>query len=123
MGRNIAEGVSRLRSPPLFISAVGNDQNGKIICEDLIKSGMVKFLHCLWMCFNKVIQSLSGLRRSDELRTATYCLVLDHKGELYCGIGDMDIIELISVEWVSGWVVITLWSCDDVLLLDQVFLR
>ena len=34
--------------------------------------------------------------------TATYCVVLDHHGEMYCAVGDMNINESISVDWVRG---------------------
>lgn len=41
VGRNIAECLSRLGAAPLFLSAVGEDQNGRIICEHLTTSGLV----------------------------------------------------------------------------------
>ena len=32
--------------------------------------------------------------------TATYCVVLDSNGEMYCSVGDMDIINELSIDWV-----------------------
>ena len=47
------------------------------------------------------LQLLSGFCESDQFPTASYCAVLDHRGELYCAIGDMDVHQSIDVEWVS----------------------
>lgn len=48
-----------------------------------------------------IAQSLAGIRESEIFPTAAYCLVLNDKGEVHCGIGDMDIATQISVDWVS----------------------
>ena len=51
-------------------------------------------------------QSLAGIRQLQDTPTATYCVVLDGSGETYCAVGDMDILQSISPEWVSvipGW--------------------
>ena len=37
-------------------------------------------------------QTTKGLLEFPDSSTATYCLVQDHVGEMYCAIGDMDII-------------------------------
>ena len=50
--------------------------------------------------FVVVLQSSAGLQRSEAFPTACYNLLLDHQGEMYCAIGDMDITAQISVDWV-----------------------
>ena len=52
-----------------------------------------------------LLQSLAGVRRSEGMPTATYCVVLDCNGETHCAVGDMDVLETISPEWVSLFVV------------------
>ena len=42
VARNVAECMTRLGTPPFFISAVGNDQNGVLITRHLEESGMVR---------------------------------------------------------------------------------
>ena len=42
VARNIAECMTRLGTPPFFISAIGSDQNGKLITNYLEESGMVR---------------------------------------------------------------------------------
>lgn len=51
--------------------------------------------------FRFLFQSLSGFRESDQFPTASYCAVIDHRGELYFAIGDMDVHQSVDVEWVS----------------------
>lgn len=41
-------------------------------------------------------QKTDGLIELPDAATATYCVVLDHLGEMYCGIGDMDILNRIQ---------------------------
>ena len=31
-----------------------------------------------------------------QIPTASYCIVLDHKGEMFCGIGDMDCMDHVT---------------------------
>ncbi len=47
------------------------------------------------------MQSLSGVRVSAEMPSATYCVVLDSAGEFKFGVGDMDITNQLSVDWVG----------------------
>ena len=44
VGRNIAECMSRLGSPPLFLSAIGKDYNGVMMCDGLAKCGLVRLI-------------------------------------------------------------------------------
>ena len=48
-----------------------------------------------------ILKSLEGMCESEQFPTATYCVVLDNKGELFCAIGDMDVNQCVSVDWVS----------------------
>ena len=45
VARNVAECMTRLGAPPFFISAVGSDENGKLITSYLDESGMVRQAH------------------------------------------------------------------------------
>lgn len=47
VARNVAECMTRLGSPPFFISAVGGDQNGNLITRHLEESGMVRQAHVI----------------------------------------------------------------------------
>ena len=44
---------------------------------------------------------MDGVRRLTNHSSATYCAVLDGSGELHCAIGDMNIHNEITVDWVS----------------------
>ncbi|KAG1708469.1 Pseudouridine-5'-phosphate glycosidase [Nymphon striatum] len=80
VGRNLAECISKLNPDniPLFISAVGNDDVGLQIKKD-----------------NAVIDN-SGIAVISGANTASYCAVIDNKGELLFGIGDMDVHQSIA---------------------------
>ena len=47
------------------------------------------------------LQEVTGVLQSPDLPTASYCAILDCTGEMMYAIGDMDIHELITVNWVS----------------------
>ena len=49
-------------------------------------------------------QATDGLIELPDAATATYCAVLDHLGEMYCGIGDMDILNRIEPDNVPSFV-------------------
>ena len=63
----------RLDCNPLFISAVGDDHLGR----------------CILAHNSKLDKSLISMAQGSS--TATYCLTLKDTGDLYTGIGDMDI--------------------------------
>ena len=63
----------RLDCNPLFISAVGDDHLGR----------------CILAHNSKLDKSLISMAQGTS--TATYCLTLKDTGDLYTGIGDMDI--------------------------------
>ncbi|XP_041852692.1 pseudouridine-metabolizing bifunctional protein C1861.05 isoform X2 [Melanotaenia boesemani] len=83
VGRNIADSLSRLGNRPLFLSATGADANSDAV-----------FNYCKHM-------NTSGVARLEEQRTATYCAVITESGELSLGLGDMDIHQQITEQYVS----------------------
>lgn len=83
VGRNLADALTRLGASPVFLSAIGNDFAGQALRSN-----------CSHMDFSRV-----SLR--DDVNTASYCLVLDKIGEVVLGIGDMDINETITPEYIS----------------------
>uniref|UniRef100_H2LF86 Zgc:136858 n=1 Tax=Oryzias latipes TaxID=8090 RepID=H2LF86_ORYLA len=83
VGRNIADSLSRLGQAPLFISATGCDANSDAV-----------FNYCKHM-------NTSGVARLEGHNTATYCVVISESGELSFGLGDMDIHQHITENYVS----------------------
>nr|XP_043892086.1 pseudouridine-metabolizing bifunctional protein C1861.05 [Solea senegalensis] len=83
VGRNIADCLSRLDHRPLLISAIGADSNGDAVLN-----------YCKHM-------NTSAVARLEEQSTATYCAVITESGELSLGLGDMDIHQQITEQYVS----------------------
>uniref|UniRef100_A0A3Q3WV18 Carbohydrate kinase PfkB domain-containing protein n=1 Tax=Mola mola TaxID=94237 RepID=A0A3Q3WV18_MOLML len=83
VGRNIADSLSRLGHRPLFISATGADYHSDAV-----------FNYCKHM-------NTSGVARLEDYNTATYCVVIAESGELSLGLGDMDIHQQITEQYVS----------------------
>nr|XP_046249295.1 pseudouridine-metabolizing bifunctional protein C1861.05 isoform X2 [Scatophagus argus] len=83
VGRNIADSLSRLGRKPLFISATGRDSHGDAV-----------FNYCKHM-------NTSGVARLEGQSTATYCVVIAESGEMSLGLGDMDIHQQITEQYVS----------------------
>ncbi|XP_061825333.2 uncharacterized protein [Nerophis lumbriciformis] len=83
VGRNISDCLSRLGRQPLFISATGRDSHSEAV-----------FNHCRHM-------NTSGVTRLEGASTATYCAVITESGELSLGLGDMDIHQQITPQYVS----------------------
>ncbi|XP_039988917.1 pseudouridine-metabolizing bifunctional protein C1861.05 [Xiphias gladius] len=83
VGRNIADSLSRLGHRPLFISATGADSHSDAVLN-----------YCKHM-------NTSGVARVQEQTTATYCAVITESGELSLGLGDMDIHQQITEQYVS----------------------
>ncbi|XP_056137694.1 uncharacterized protein zgc:136858 [Lampris incognitus] len=83
VGRNVADSLSRLGHRPLFISAVGADSHSDAVLT-----------YCKHM-------NMSGVATLEEHRTATYCAVISEGGELGLGLGDMDIHEQITEQYVA----------------------
>ncbi|XP_052644856.1 LOW QUALITY PROTEIN: uncharacterized protein LOC128142667 [Harpia harpyja] len=83
VGRNLADCLSRLGRTPLFLSAVGKDEHSESILH-----------YCHHMDMSAVLQ-LEGKS------TATYCAVITSAGELSVGLGDMNIHQQITEQYVS----------------------
>ncbi|XP_009678232.1 uncharacterized protein [Struthio camelus] len=83
VGRNLADCLSRLGPTPLFLSAMGKDEHSESILH-----------YCHHMDMRAVLQ-LEGKS------TATYCAVITSAGELSVGLGDMDIHQEITEQYVS----------------------
>ncbi|XP_042351382.1 pseudouridine-metabolizing bifunctional protein C1861.05 [Plectropomus leopardus] len=83
VGRNIADSLSRLGRRPLFISATGADSHSEAVLQ-----------YCKHM-------NTSGVARLEEQSTATYCAVITESGELSLGLGDMDVHQQITEQYVS----------------------
>lgn len=82
VGRNIADGLSHLTIRPLFISTMGNDSHA----DDLIA--------------HNPLMETRGLLRLAEASTATYAAILDRNGDYRFGVGDLEIHDQLSVQWV-----------------------
>uniref|UniRef100_H3DEZ4 Zgc:136858 n=1 Tax=Tetraodon nigroviridis TaxID=99883 RepID=H3DEZ4_TETNG len=83
VGRNLADSLSRLGQRPLLISATGADSSSDAV-----------FKHCQHM-------NMSGVARLKQQSTATYCSVMAGSGEMVLGLGDMDVHQQITEEYVS----------------------
>ncbi|XP_051639974.1 uncharacterized protein LOC127469544 isoform X4 [Manacus candei] len=83
VGRNLADCLSRLGQTPLLLSAVGKDEHLQSVLH-----------YCHHMDMSAVLQ-LEGKS------TATYCAVVTSAGELSIGLGDMDIHQQITEQYVS----------------------
>ncbi|NWQ77679.1 YOW5 protein, partial [Columbina picui] len=83
VGRNLADCLSRLGLTPLFLSAIGKDEHS----ESLLN-------YCRHMDMSAILQ-LEGKS------TATYCAVVTGAGELSVGLGDMDVHQQITEQYVS----------------------
>ncbi|KAM8974460.1 uncharacterized protein RCH25_019869 [Pelodytes ibericus] len=83
VGRNLADCLTRLGERPLFISAMGQDEHSHSVSQ-----------YCAHM-------EMRGVARLKDRSTATYCAVITDSGELSLGVGDMDIHQHITHDYVS----------------------
>ncbi|CAG2113011.1 unnamed protein product, partial [Medioppia subpectinata] len=83
VGRNIFDGLSRLGSKPLFLSAIGNDPNGKTV------------LH------NNPLKNPKGIHVSETIATSSCSVIVDGKGECGLIVGDMRAHQLITKQHIS----------------------
>ncbi|XP_071501415.1 uncharacterized protein [Diadema antillarum] len=83
VGRNLADALTRLGANPAFLSAVGTDLAGEALRSN-----------CSHMDFSLV-------SCHEEVSTAAYCAMLDKKGELVVGLGDMEINSTITPEYIA----------------------
>ncbi|XP_062989385.1 uncharacterized protein LOC134403272 isoform X4 [Elgaria multicarinata webbii] len=85
VGRNLADGLSRLGKAPFFISVMGKDEHSESVLR-----------YCSHM-------DMSGVLRLKGHNTATYCAVITGSGDLALGLGDMDVHQQITEQYVSGF--------------------
>ncbi|XP_030815998.1 uncharacterized protein LOC115910191 isoform X3 [Camarhynchus parvulus] len=83
VGRNLADCLSRLGQAPLLLSAVGKDEHLESVLH-----------YCHHM-------DMSGILQLEGKSTATYCAVISSAGELSLALGDMDIHQQITEQYVS----------------------
>ncbi|KAK4880525.1 hypothetical protein RN001_008671 [Aquatica leii] len=83
VARNIAEALTKLGCPPIFISVVGDDSYGHNICS-LLPEGCIKYIYKL-----------------PNHNTAQCNVVFDNHGECKILIGDMDIHAQITPDMIK----------------------
>ena len=87
VGRNIAENLSILGVNTRFISAVGDDENGRRIIEEGIKSGI----------------DMSRVSIIKDESTSVYLSLLDDKGDMLVALSDMEIVRKIDVRLIKSY--------------------
>ncbi|MCR5153248.1 MAG: bifunctional hydroxymethylpyrimidine kinase/phosphomethylpyrimidine kinase [Lachnospiraceae bacterium] len=85
VGRNIAHNMSLLGLPVEFISAFGDDPNGKSMLDDLAVLG---------------IECAASLH-TKSLPTSTYMYISNKNGDMQLAVADMKITDLITPEFIS----------------------
>mmetsp|Transcript_739 Transcript_739/g.1517 ORF Transcript_739/g.1517 Transcript_739/m.1517 type:complete len:700 (-) Transcript_739:18-2117(-) len=85
VGRNVAEVLGRLGKQPLFFTAIGgNDDEGFGVIKRLVTE-----------C--GVMTTTNSVHAAQEMNTAQYFALLDHKSDLVGGIADMNVLSEIPV--------------------------
>lgn len=87
VARNIAECLSRLDHDPLLISAVGVDSQGEMVMDRLRELEM----------------DSRGILVTSEAPTASYSAIMNSSGELLLGVGDMDIHDHITPDYIRDF--------------------
>ncbi|MEE6523862.1 hypothetical protein FKM82_022963 [Ascaphus truei] len=82
VGKNLADGLSRLGMKPLFISALGQDEHSHSVMR-----------YCGHM-------DMAGVARLKGHSSATYCAVITESGEVNLGLGDFAIHQQITDTYV-----------------------
>ena len=86
MGRNIAFALKALGFDVSMLTAIANDENGRMIADGMENAGIK-------LC----AEPFDGR----EYRTGVYCCIMDGDGSLVCAVNDMRINEKISPELVA----------------------
>ncbi|XMB86163.1 carbohydrate kinase family protein [Mycoplasmatota bacterium WC44] len=97
VGRNIAENMARLGIDVSMISAVGNDEFGKIVLDKL----------------DSLRINRDNIFVSETHPTSTYLCVLDSDREMHVAINSMDVIECVDENLIKNSIL-----KEDILLLD-----
>ena len=66
-----------------------------------LKPILPKYVNGKFLSFSYFYKDTSGVARLEERSTATYCAVITESGELSLGLGDMDIHQQITEQYVS----------------------
>eukprot|EP01116_Phalansterium_solitarium_P000263 TRINITY_DN10164_c0_g1_i1.p1 TRINITY_DN10164_c0_g1~~TRINITY_DN10164_c0_g1_i1.p1 ORF type:complete len:695 (+),score=287.19 TRINITY_DN10164_c0_g1_i1:23-2086(+) len=86
VGSNIANVLAKLGGSPLLVTAIGADDNGRLLRNHLASLGL----------------SHDGLHTDISLSTAVYNAILDGNGELIQGVADMSVLETLSPQMVES---------------------
>jgi len=86
VARNIAENLVRLGVPVTFVSAVGDDESGRSLTAHLAALGA----------------DVSQVAVTPERSTAEYVAVLDPRNDLFIGLADMAIFDLLTPALLEG---------------------
>ena len=86
VGRNIAFALKALGFDVSMLTAIANDENGRMIADGMEKAG---------------IKLCAEPFEGREYRTGVYCCIMDGDGSLVCAVNDMRINEKISPELVA----------------------
>lgn len=100
VGRNIAENIARYGLHPYFISAVGNDNDGK---------GMLDYCESCGM-------NISYIRIVHGVPTSTYLAVLDQYGDMLTAINDMRILEKLDASYLES--IVEMIDEEDIVVVD-----
>jgi pseudouridine kinase len=82
VARNIAENLARLGADCRLIAPVGNDHHGQLLMKQGDAAGI----------------DMQNMLQFDAANTSTYLSVLDDCGDMFVGISDMSILDLLNAE-------------------------
>ena len=85
--RNVAENLARLGVPTTLLTAVGKDGSGRRILSQAQESGI----------------DTERVITTDEYHTAAYMTIYDERGESVYSIHDMDILRLITPQYLAHY--------------------
>ena len=86
VGRNVAENLARLGQPVTLLTAVGQDQAGEQLINQIAETGV----------------NVEHVLRSGEHPTGTYLAVVNPSGEMEFGLDDMRAAAALSAEYVRA---------------------
>jgi pseudouridine kinase len=86
VGRNIAENLARLNVPVKLVTAIGNDEFGRILLERCRSYGI----------------DMSRALISDNSATSTYAAIMDENKDLAAAVSDMKIMDELTPGFLEG---------------------
>ena len=87
VGRNIAAALKALGFDVTLVTAIADDENGRMIREDLDRRG---------------IDLCNAPGDGDANHTGVYCCILDGDGSLVCAVNDMDITNRLEPGFINS---------------------